>query len=436
MAAETPVNALSYRDALQAVLRGVTALDAQTIALEASLGCALAQSVVSPVALPPWDNAGMDGYAVRREDVRGASVEAPVTLRVIGSIAAGADPAALPTIATGVAARIMTGAPVPPGCDAVVRIEDTDRGLAEVRIVDERDASGRGNIRPRGEDVALGSVVFEAGATVGASHLGALASVGAASVQIYRQPRVTVVSSGDELVLLDRFDEVLAGRRIVSSTSYALPAMLRQAGADVRMLPLLADNLAAVTAGIRSAIEDGCDLLVTTGGISVGAHDYTRDALTELGGTLGFWRARIRPGGPIGTGHVLGVPWLGLPGNPVSTMVTAALFAWPLIRALGGHGAVHHVPIRVRVRDTIDTGAPLTHFLRVQLVRGADGQLDAILAGGQGSNLQRSMAMANALLVVPEAVQRVHPGMLLDALLIPGAAFLAADAAGDASVLA
>lgn len=432
VAADTNVTALSYNDALQAVLRGVTGLDAEPIPLEHSMGRALARPVTSPIALPPWDNAGMDGYAVRRADIQGASTTVPVSLRVIASIAAGADSTTLPHIVAGTTARIMTGAPVPPGCEAVVRIEDTDRGLDVVTIVNDRDLGGRGNVRPSGEDVAAGAVVFDAGETIGASHLGTLASIGAATVHVHRRPRVTVLSSGDELVLLDQFTEVLAGRRIISSTTYALPAMLRQAGADVRVLPLLPDDLTVVTDAIRDAVGDGCDLLVTTGGVSVGAHDYTRDALLALGGTLGFWRARIRPGGPIGTGKVLGVPWLGLPGNPVSTMVTGALFAWPFIRALGGHRGRYHMPVRVRVSDAFDTAAPLTHFVRVTLSPASDGMLDATLAGAQGSNLLRTMAVANALLVVPEPINRVESGMVLDALLIPGSDFLAA-VSGDSS---
>ncbi len=433
--ATTASTALSYSDALTAVLRAVQALSGERVLLEESLGRALAIDVVSPIALPPWDNAGMDGYAVRRADVRGASAEQAVRLTVVGSIAAGADPSTLSVIAGGTAARIMTGAPVPDGADAVVRIEDTDRGLATVRIMSDRDLAGRGNVRPRGEDVAAGAVVFARGTTIGASHLGALASVGCASPTVHRQPRVTILASGDELVLLDRFDEVEAGRRIVSSTSYALPALLRQAGADVRVLPLLPDNLATMTEAVRTAVLDGCDLLVTTGGVSVGAHDYTRDALTALGGTLGFWRARIRPGGPIGTGLVLGVPWLGLPGNPVSTMVTGALFAWPLIRTLGGHSTVHHAPLRVRMRDAFDTPAALTYFVRVQLTVANDGLLDAHLAGPQGSNLLRTMALANALLVVPERVSRVEAGMSLTALLLPGADLLSVTA-GDVHAVA
>ena len=389
--------------------------------LEDVLGFALAGPVVSRVSLPPWDNAGMDGYAVRHADVSGASSAAAVRLRDVGTIAAGADPMRLPEVSRLTAVRIMTGAPVPTGADAVIRVEDTHRDGADVIITNDRDLAGRANIRPRGEDVVANDALFDRGVTITASHLGVLASIGASMVRVHRRPRVTVLSSGDELVLLDRFDEVEAGRRIISSSSYALPALLRRAGAAVRVLPLLPDSLEVVVAAIRDAIDVGCDLLITTGGISVGAHDYTRDALAALDGALTFWRARIRPGGPIGTGTVLGTPWLGLPGNPVSTMVTGMLFAWPLLRQLGGHAAVHHLPLRVRAMDHADTAAPLTHFLRVRVTRSADGRLDAWLAGPQGSNLLRVMAASNALLVVPEQINAVIPGMVLDAIMMPDA---------------
>lgn len=415
--------ALPFGEALPAVLAQCAGrtTPVETVPLEQSLGRALAHDVISRVALPPWDNAGMDGYAVRRDDVHGASVHAPRELPVLGTSMAGADPSSLPVVEAGTAVRIMTGAPVPRGADAVVRVEDTDGGELRVRITDDRDASGRGNVRPRGEDIAKDGVLFTRGTTLRASHLGALASIGMAEVAVHRAPRVTIVSSGDELVLLDRFEEVLEGRRIVSSSSYALPALLRGAGAQVTMAPLVPDTLEALTAALAQALDDGCDLLITTGGVSVGAHDYTREALAALGGTQAFWRARIRPGGPIGTGTVRGVPWIGLPGNPVSTMVTGSLFAWPLLRLLGGHAGVHHARIPVLMRDTAETPAPLTYFLRVTLQVSDGGQLEARLAGAQGSNLLRTMALADALLEVPESVSRVEGGMMLNAILLPDA---------------
>ncbi|WP_310569877.1 gephyrin-like molybdotransferase Glp [Gemmatimonas sp.] len=412
---------LSFDEALDAILRQADGRTTSTeqIALGHSLGRALSAPIRSRVALPPWDNAGMDGYAVNRADVMGATRAVPRVMPVLGMSAAGADATALPWVQQGTALRIMTGAPMPPGADAVIRIEDTDEGIELVTVFDDRDAQGRANVRPRGEDVAAGSELFSRGTTIGASHLGVLASVGAHTVPVYRAPRVTIVSSGDELVLLDRFDEVEAGQRIVSSSSYALPALLRSAGADVRTLPLVPDTLGALTDALAGALDDGCDLLITTGGVSVGAHDYTRDALAALGGRQTFWRARIRPGGPIGTGMVRDVPWLGLPGNPVSTMVTGSLFACPLIRLLGGHAG--HRPLRIPVRflDGADTPATLTHFLRVVLTAGADGLPEARLAGPQGSNLLRTMALANALLMIPPEVSRADAGSTFTAILLP-----------------
>lgn len=421
MSAAHAVPALSYADALQSVLQRDVLGVPERVAVADAGGRALAEPVVSAVSLPPWNNAGMDGYAVQRADVQGATASSPVTLTVQGSIAAGADPDALPTLLPGHAIRIMTGAPVPRGADAVIRIEDTDRGSTRVTFTESRDLAGRANIRPRGEEVSAGSEVFGVGTTLTASHLGVLASVGCAEPVVYRRPRVTVLSGGDELVMLDRFSEVAAGNRIVSSTSYALPALLSESGADVRVVPLVPDTLRAMTEAIGGALDAGCDLLVTTGGVSVGAHDYTRDALEALGGAIGFWRAKIRPGGPIGTGTVRGVPWLGLPGNPVSSMVTGLLFACPLVRRLGGHSTHEHRSIPVRMMDSVDTAAPLTHFLRVVLRTGADGMLEARMAGPQGSNLLRTLSVADALIQIPEHAEQAEAGATYRAILLPGA---------------
>lgn len=411
---------LPFAEALAAVLEPVAPLrETERVPLPMALGRALAESLVSRVALPPWDNAGMDGYAVQRTDVLGASTDAPRVLTVLGTSLAGSDASTLPTVARGTAVRIMTGAPVPSGADAVIRVEDTDGGTDRVIITHDRDAAGRGNVRPRGEDVGAGAPLFAPGTTLRAAHLGVLASCGVAEVAVTRRPRVTVLSSGDELVLLDRFAEVEAGRRIIASSSYALPPLLEGAGAEVTVAPIVPDEPGALVAAMRAAIDGGCDVLITTGGVSVGAHDFTRDAITTLGGEQRFWRARIRPGGPIGTGVVGGVPWLGLPGNPVSTHVTALLFAWPLLRQLGGHAGVHHLRVPVTMADSADTPAPLTYFLRVALSAGPDGALEARLAGPQGSNLIRTMANTDALLAIPETVDRVEPGFVGQAILLP-----------------
>ena len=408
---------LNLQDAVAAVLHGVVPLEAERIPLQHAMGRALAESVSSPIDLPLWDNSGMDGYAVRRADIRGANATNPVVLPVLATILAGGTER--PTVAEGTCARIMTGARIPDGADAVVRVEDTDRGVRDVRITNDRDVrSPTGNVRRRGEDMQTGDVVFEAGTTLGATHIGVLSSIGAATVSVHRVPRVVLVATGDELVTLDAFDEVLGGRRIVASTSYALPPWLTAVGATVRTLPLLPDKLETIRDAIAHALDEGCDLLITTGGVSVGAHDYTREALSQLNADIAFWRARIRPGGPIGVGTVRGIPWLGLPGNPVSTMVTAELFARPLLRRLGGHATVGRTTIRVRVAEPMKSGAELTHLLRVKVARGEDGFFEARVAGAQGSNLLRTLAVANALLVVPEGRTGAEVGENLDAIVI------------------
>ena len=359
----------------------------------------------------------MDGYALRAEDIVGASDAKPAILRVVGTIAAGAS-ADRVTMERGEAVRIMTGAPVPPGADSVVRVEDSDAGEVTVRITSDRDA-GR-NIRPRGEDVAAGAPVASRGEELRPGHIGFLAAVGRSRLSVVRRPRVAVLASGDELVEVERFDQVMSGRgggpRIVSSNSYSLNAAARAAGADVIDLGVVRDDPDALRARIADC---DCDLLITTGGVSVGAFDHTRQVITELGGEGAhrFWRVRIRPGAPIGFGVVRHTPWLGLPGNPVSALVTFELFARPAIRRLAGHAAVHRRPVQVRVAEPISLAAPLTHFLRAVVTAGPQG-FSARLTGPQGSGLMSSMARANALLIVPPDRREVASGELVEALLL------------------
>lgn len=375
-----------------------------------ALGRVLAEDVVSPVALPPWDNASMDGYAVRADDIRGALQTSPRVLRVAGTIAAGSS--GTRGIAAGEAMRIMTGAPVPPGADSVVRVEDTDAGESEVRVHDDRDALR--NVRPHGEDIAAGAVAVASGTPLHSAHLGFLASVGRGSVRVYRRPRVAVLASGDELVDVDRFSEVLAGHKIVSSNSYTLEAAVREAGGVALPLGTVGDDPAA----LRDRLDRcDCDLLVTTGGVSVGAFDFTRAVLADLGVEQRFWRVRMRPGAPVGFGLLRGTPWLGLPGNPVSTSVTFELFARPAIRKMLGHRRLFRTLARVRVLEDVTIAAPLTHFLRARVEASADG-FSARLTGPQGSGLLSSVAAADALLVVPPDRLQISAGELVDAILL------------------
>jgi molybdopterin molybdotransferase len=339
----------------------------------------------------------MDGYAVRAADVRGARGEAPIALPVTETVAAGAAPTT--ALAPLTAVRIMTGAPIPQGADSVIRIEDTDRGVENVLIFDARDA-GR-NVRPRGEDLSEGAIALAAGTVIGPAQLGVLASVGAATVSVHRRPRVAVLATGDELVDVEGFDEVLAGRRIVSSNSHTIRAAASLAGADVIDLGIAPDDRDTLRAKLEQARDERCDLLLTSGGVSVGTFDYTRQVLRDLGAEMRFWRVKIRPGGPLGFGLLRGMPWLGLPGNPVSAMVTFELFGRPLIRRLRGEKLPFPRTFDVIVDEEVSIAAPLTHFFRVVLEPPSDGIPHVRLTGPQGSGLLTSMAKADALLIVP-----------------------------------
>lgn len=411
---------LSVAEAAARIVGDVRPLAPERVALRDALGRVLATPVTAPLTLPAWDNSAMDGYAVRSMDIAGATPDAPVALTVTGMVAAGQFPSR--PVAPGTATRIMTGAPVPEGADSVVRVEDTDGGASRVLIRDPRDA-GR-NIRRKGEDIAQGAVVLERGAALGAAQLGVLASVGAAAVDVHRRPRVAFVATGDEVVDLDRFAEALAGRKIVTSNSYTLDAMIRAAGGVPINLGIARDDPAALREHLERAA--GCDLLITSAGISAGELDYVRTVLAELGVEMTVWKVRMRPGAPLGFGRVRGTPWVGLPGNPVSTMVTFELFVRPVLRRMLGHERLHRRPIPVTLEEPVSIGVPLTHFLRAIVAVREDGSYTARLTGPQGSGILTSMSRANALLVVPEDRPRVDAGDTLHALLLTEDAHLSA----------
>ncbi|HKH93297.1 MAG TPA: gephyrin-like molybdotransferase Glp [Gemmatimonadaceae bacterium] len=405
---------LSVAEASAHMLAGVAPLDEEPVDLPAALGRVLARDVTSPVSLPPWDNASMDGFAVHAADIRGASADSPVRLPVIDTVAAGSRGRV--TLRAGVAVRIMTGAPVPWGADSVVRVEDTGGSADLVEVRDDRDAGT--NIRLAGEDVRAGAVVMRAGTLLGAAHIGVLASVGCAKPLVRRRPRVAILATGDELVSLERFDEVLAGERIVSSNSYSLHAAVSSAGGTAVPIGIAPDDPGALADCLRRA--EGCDLILTSGGVSVGDFDFTREVVTRLGGELSLWRVRMRPGAPLGFGRLFGVPWIGLPGNPVSALVTFELFARPLLRSLAGTTRPHRRAVPVVIDEPITLRAPLTHFLRCVLSDGADGSLRARLTGAQSSGMLTSMSSADALLIVPPEPVTVPAGATLRALPLDG----------------
>jgi molybdopterin molybdotransferase len=398
---------IPVEEASALILETVEPLGDEDVKLADAAGRVLAQDVRSPVTLPPWDNAGMDGYAVRADDLR----QINATLPVSGVVAAGAR--TVNTLPPGTAMRIMTGAPIPAGADTVIRVEDTDRGTDFVRVNDLRDL-GR-NIRLKGSELRANDVAVYSGTSIGPAQMGVLASVGASKVRVHKVPRVAVIASGDELVDLDRFADVEAGHAIVSSNSYTIRAAAAGAGASLADYGIVRDDPRALANRIDAARTS--DLIVTTGGVSVGAFDHTRDVVRQIGGDVRIDRVRMRPGAPLAFGVIGGVPWLGLPGNPVSALVTFELFGKPVIRRLRGEQAIFPLPVPVIVDESIELQAPLTHFLRCVVRPGDDGELHARLTGSQSSALLTSMTIATGLLIVPHDRPRVGVGARLYAFL-------------------
>ena len=390
-------------EAARVIVASVQPLAPERRRLRDALDAVLAEDVTSPIDLPPWDNSAMDGYAVRGADLRdGAS------LAVIDTIPAGTFPGK--TVGTGQAIRIFTGAPLPQGADTVLRQEDTEQGAnGHVTVRNTRD-TGK-NIRRRGEDIRKGALVLPRSTALGPAQLGVLASIAHDRPLVHRTPRVAFMGSGDEIVDLDQKQEILAGTKIATSNSYTLDALIRRAAAEPIDLGVARDTKESLREHLEGA--KGADVLVTTAGVSVGEHDLVRDVLHELGGELKFWRIGMRPGAPVGFGSLGGIPWIGLPGNPVSTMVTFELFVRPAIRRLQGHVLPFRRTVRVVVREPITLGPQLRHYLRAVVAGG-----DARLTGPQGSGILTSMARANALLIVPADMPAVAAGTELDALVL------------------
>ena len=403
---------LRVGEASERILAEIRSLAAEKVSLRAALGRVCAEDIVATVTMPPWSNSSMDGYAVRSADITAVMKGEAVTLRVVGTIAAG-DRAERP-LKYGQAMRIMTGAPVPGGADSVIRKEDTDGGSEKVQIRDARDVWK--NIRQAGEDFQRGDVLARRGTAIRPALIGVLASTGVGTVSVLRRPRVALISSGNELVDIDDFHQVRAGRRIVSSNSYTLDALTRVAGGVPVDLGIAADTKASLKRKLEAA--GNCDLVITSAGVSVGDLDHTRDVFAALGGKQIFWKVRMRPGAPLAFGLLNGVPWIGVSGNPVSAMVSFELFVRPALRKMQGYTSFFRRTVTVTLEEEVKVAAKLTHFLRAWVTRKEDGTLTARLTGLQSSGALTSMAKANALLIVPETSAAVAKGAQLKALLL------------------
>lgn len=408
---------LTVDEALQLVLDGVEILSSETVSLLDALDRVLAQSVVAHDSLPPFANSSMDGYAVRAADLQGAGREKPITLRVVGDIAAGAVP--VTTLGEGQTVRIMTGAPLPDGADAVIPVEDTsepwrdrERPLpGEVDVYRSVDAGDY--VRYPGEDIEAGEEVLPSGHILRPQEIGVLASLGVAEVDVIRRPRVAILATGDELIPVN---EPLQPGKIRNSNGYAQTAQVMALGAIPVPLGIARDTEEDVRSRLQAGLDAGMDLFVSSAGVSVGAYDVVK-AVLEDEGNFGFWRVRMRPGKPLAFGTYAGIPYLGLPGNPVSAMVSFERFARPAILKMAGRREWERPQVAVTMRDEIYSDGRET-YARAVVERGPDGGYVATTTGSQGSHIMTSLVRANALVIVPEGVKHVPAGEQLQAMMI------------------
>ena len=402
---------LSYTDVLKEAERPI--LDA--------MGQVLAEEVYSTIDIPPMDNSAMDGFAVRAEDTHGASQQSPRLLKVTDTVMAGSISER--EVVPGTAVRIMTGAPIPAGADAVVRFEDTDdverhRGAAEIGILHPVEP-GR-DVRRAGEDITRGSKVLSKGTVIRPPEVGILASLGRGRVKVIRRPTVAILVTGAELVDIDK---PLPAGKIYNSNTYSIAAQVRHHGGIPKILGVAQDNEDALMEGLQQGLD--ADMLITTGGVSMGDYDVVKDVLAKHGELI-FWKVRIKPGKPVtfsriksrGTGGVTrNTLHLGLPGNPVSAMITFELFARPAILKMMGRQNLARLMVEAVVSEPIVNEDGRRIFTRA-VVEKQDGRYVAKLTGPQGSGILTSMSLANGLVIVPEDRPRVEKGDLVQVMIL------------------
>jgi molybdopterin molybdotransferase len=408
----TPPGPLALDDAIAAALAMAAPLPAASVPLASALGRVLAAPLRATRALPPWPNAGMDGYAVHVDDVRGASASSPVSLPVVATVPAGALPPR--PLARGEAMRVMTGAPVPVGADTVIRREDTDDGTTRVTIRDARDAGL--HVRPAGEDAAAGAEALAAGTVLGPGALQFAAALGAATVSVHARPRVAVLSTGDELVAVDEA-AAAAEARIVDANGVGIAAAAIAAGADAAPPRLVRDDLDALTAALAEAGRTA-DVIVTSGGVSSGAFDHAKAAVRAAGGEVAFWRMRARPGSQLAVGRLGAAIWLGFPGNPVSAWTCAHVLLQPIVRRLLGEQDAAPAFEAVQLAESVRRDASMTLLLRVVLAPEYADLPTARLAGRQGSHLLHAAARATAILRLEPGPAPAPAGTVVSALRV------------------
>ena len=409
---------LSVSEARQRLLASFTPVDAEPVPLPLSSGRVLAEDIHSNQDLPLFDNSSMDGFAVRSADVSSATPDHPVVLEVVGDIPAGSMSTI--TVQAGESARIMTGAPLPAGADAVVPVEDTDQyqhgrlpeGNPPPQVTILKGIRRGGFVRPRGQDVQKGQKVLSAGARLRPQDLGLLAMLDYAQVPVHEYPRVAILSTGDELLPVG---EPLAPGKIHDSNAYTLTAAIRRDGGEPIYLGIVPDLETAVHEALEGAIDQEVDLIISSAGVSVGAFDFVRSVVEEYG-KLEFWRVNMRPGKPLAFGSYRGTPFIGLPGNPVSAFVGYEVFVRPALLKLSGLPDSARKSVKVRLEEQVESDGRES-YLRA-IVRPEGGRLAARLTGHQGSGNLLSLVQANALLIIPSGVKSLPADAEVNAWLL------------------
>lgn len=391
---------ISVDEARNLILDSFSPLGTESVDILSALDRILAEDIYSNREIPPKDNSAMDGYALRAEDISGASRENPVELEVVEDIPAGSIPKC--RIGTGQAARIMTGAPIPEGADAVMQVENTESGDGRVRIF--VPATKGLDIRLAGEDVRREERVLEAGVLMRPAEIGMLASLGRSFISVYQRPIVAVLSTGNELVDIDA--DVNTGK-IVNSNGYALSAQILECGAVPILLGIARDTKEDLIEKFKAA--ERADVILSSGGVSVGDYDLVKDIMQQIGNSMKFWRVAMRPGRPLAFGTMQGKPIFGLPGNPVSSMISFEQFVRPALLKMMGHRNLFRKTARAAMAEDFRKKEGLRYFIRVRL-RQEKGELIASTTGDQGSGILKSMVLADGLVELPEELTEIKAG--------------------------
>ena len=391
---------IQVQEALDKILTKIQFKGVEKVSLDQALGRVMAEDVVSRINNPPLDNSAMDGYAVIAGDIQSATPENPVKLEMVEEIAAGYT--AKGTLKPGQTMRIMTGAPIPPGADAVLMQEDTQKDGDSILCLDRADVEE--NIRRAGEDIKIGESVLKKGTTLSPAHIGMLAVIGRSQIAVGQRPTVAILSTGDEILELDETPE---GPQIFNSNGHMLAAQIKSAGGIPVYLGIAKDTEEDLMEKFAWALK--ADIVVSSGGVSVGDYDLVKSTLQKMGQEMLFWKVAMKPGKPLAFGRIGKTPIFGLPGNPVSSFVSFEQFVRPSLRKVLGCSDLSHKTVQAKLTRTINKKPGRLHFLS-SIVSWTDGEYTVTPAGEQGSGILKSAANANGLLIFPLEAEEIKQG--------------------------